>query len=73
MSRAQNSHAILIDMDFCLPALPKVLGVRQIDQARGFLPNLDCILLVAAGDKTRPDSVLECERLLADQTHLLGV
>ncbi len=144
MSRAQNNRTILIDMDLRLPALSRVLGVRQTDPARwflsgktaardflrtvspnlavgvnterlrdaaevildertgdvlkamdaeydpevviydlppmlscddviGFLPNLDCILLVAAGDKTRPDSVLECERLLADQTHLLGV
>ena len=144
MSRAQNNRTILIDMDLRLPALSKVLGVRQSDPARwflsgetppedffrlvgsnlavgvntdrlrdaaevildertgatlkameerydpdviiydlppmlscddviGFLPNLDCILLVAAGDRTRPDSVTECERLLADQTHLLGV
>ena len=144
MSRTQNNRTILIDMDLRLPALSKVLGVRQTDPARwfltgetaasdflrkvspnlavgvnterlrdaaevildertgetlkamearydpgvviydlppmlscddviGFLPNLDCILLVAAGDRTRPDSVLECERLLADQTHLLGV
>lgn len=144
MSRAQNNRTILIDMDLRLPALSRVLGVRQTDPARwflsgktaagdflrtvspnlavgvnterlrdaaevildertgkvlsameaeydpevviydlppmlscddviGFLPNLDCILLVAAGDRTRPDSVLECERLLADQTHLLGV
>lgn len=144
MSRAQNNRTILIDMDLRLPALSKVLGVRQTDPARGFLsgktaardflcsvgpnlavgvnnerlrdaaevimdertgkvlkameaefdpevviydlppmlscddvigflPNLDCILLVAAGDRTRPDSVMECERLLADQTNLLGV
>lgn len=144
LSRAQNNRTILIDMDLRLPALSKVLGVRQTETARrfllgetpardylrtvshnlavgvnnerlrdaaevildertgetlqsmeeayepdvviydlppmlscddviGFLPRLDCILLVAAGDRTRPDSVLECERLLADQTHLLGV
>lgn len=144
MSRTQNNRTILIDMDLRLPALSKVMGVRQSDPARffltgetptsdflrtvspnlavgvnnerlrdaaevildertgetlaamegtydpdvviydlppmlscddviGFLPNLDCILLVAAGDRTTPDSVLECERLLADQTHLLGV
>ena len=144
MSRTQNNRSILIDMDLRLPALSKVLGVRQSDPVRwflsgetaacdflrkvspnlavgvnnerlrdaaevildertgqtlkameaefdpgvviydlppmlscddviGFLPNLDCVLLVAAGDRTRPDSVLECERLLADQTNLLGV
>lgn len=144
MSRAQNNRTILIDMDLRLPALSKVLGVRQSDPARwflsgespagdflktvgsnlaigvnterlrdagevildertgqtlkamedkyepeviiydlppmlscddviGFLPNLDCVLLVAAGDRTRPDSVTECERLLADQTNFLGV
>jgi len=144
MSRAQNQRTILIDMDLRLPALSKVLGVRQNDPARwflsgqtapedflrsagpnlavgvntdrvrdaaevimdertgetlngmraqfdpdiviydlppmlscddviGFLPQLDCVLLVIAGDRTRPDSVTECERLLADQTQLLGI
>ena len=37
MSRAQNNRTILIDMDLRLPALSKVLGVRQSDPARWFL------------------------------------
>jgi MinD-like ATPase involved in chromosome partitioning or flagellar assembly len=56
--------------DIVVYDLPPMLSC---DDVMGFLPNLDCILLVAAGDRTRPDSVTECERLLADQTHLLGV
>lgn len=43
------------------------------DDGIGICPNFDCILLVAAGDRTGPDSDMECERLLADQTLLLGV
>lgn len=43
------------------------------DDVLGFLPQLDCVLLVVGGGRTRPEQVSECERLLADQTHLLGV
>lgn len=63
MERLYEPEVIIYD-------LPPMLSC---DDVIGFLPNLDCILLVAAGDRTRPDSVTECERLLADQTHLLGV
>lgn len=58
------------DPDVVIYDLPPLLSCEDVI---GFLPNLDCVLLVAAGDRTRPDSVLECERLLADRTHLLGV
>jgi Mrp family chromosome partitioning ATPase len=43
------------------------------DDVLGFLPQLDCVLLVVGGGRTRPEQVTECERLLADQIHLLGV
>ena len=58
------------DPDVLIYDLPPMLSC---DDVIGFLPQLDCVLLVIAGDRTRPDSVTECERLLADQTHLLGV
>ena len=58
------------DPEIIIYDLPPMLSC---DDVIGFLPNLDCILLVAAGDRTRPDSITECERLLADQTQLLGV
>ena len=43
------------------------------DDVIGFLPQLDCVLLVVGGGVTKASEVTECERLLADQTHLLGV
>lgn len=43
------------------------------DDVVGFLPQLDCVLLVVGGAITRPAEVTECEHLLADQTNLLGV
>ncbi|MEM7683613.1 MAG: CpsD/CapB family tyrosine-protein kinase [Pseudomonadota bacterium] len=56
--------------DIVIYDLPPMLAA---DDVLGFLPQLDCVLLVVGGGKTRPDEVTECERLLADQTHLLGV
>ncbi|MEM6933026.1 MAG: CpsD/CapB family tyrosine-protein kinase [Pseudomonadota bacterium] len=50
--------------------LPPILAC---DDVIGFLPHIDCILLVIGGGSTRADEVAECERILADQTHLLGV
>lgn len=43
------------------------------DDVLGFLPQLDCVLLIVGGGHTRPEQVTECERLLIDQTHLLGI
>lgn len=56
--------------DIVVYDLPPMLSC---DDVIGFLPQVDCMLLVASGDRTRPDSVTECERQLSDQTHLLGV
>lgn len=56
--------------DVVIYDLPPMLTT---DDVIGFLPQLDCVLLVAGGGRTRPEQVTECERLLADQTHLLGV
>ncbi|MEM7026551.1 MAG: CpsD/CapB family tyrosine-protein kinase, partial [Pseudomonadota bacterium] len=50
--------------------LPPILAC---DDVMGFLPQVDCILLVIGGGSTRPEEVAECERILTDQTHLLGV
>lgn len=43
------------------------------DDALGLLPQLDCVLLVIGGGHTRSAQVTECERLLAEQTNLLGI
>lgn len=43
------------------------------DDALGFLPQVDCVLLVAAAGHTTSEEIEECERLLAGNTHFLGV
>jgi protein-tyrosine kinase len=50
--------------------LPPML---QSDDVMAFLPNLDCVLLVAGAERTRLDEVDKCEHDLAEQTHVLGV
>ncbi len=50
--------------------LPPMLAC---DDVLGLLPQLDCVLLVVGAGTVRPQEVKECERLLADQTPLLGV
>ncbi|MEM7269367.1 MAG: CpsD/CapB family tyrosine-protein kinase [Pseudomonadota bacterium] len=56
--------------DIVVYDLPPMLSC---DDVIGFIPNIDCILLVTSGDRTRPDAITECERLLQDQVPLLGV
>ncbi len=43
------------------------------DDAIGFLPQVDCVLLVAAAGQTTPTEIDECERLLGETTNFLGV
>ncbi len=50
--------------------LPPML---QSDDVMAFLPQLDCVLLVAGAEKSRLDEVDKCEKDLADQTNVLGV
>lgn len=50
--------------------LPPLLAC---DDVMGFLPQVDCILLVIGGGMTRTEEIVECERVLKDQTQLLGV
>lgn len=56
--------------DVVIYDLPPMLTA---DDVLGFLPQLDCVLLIVGGGRTRPEQVTECERLLADQANLLGV
>lgn len=58
------------DPDVIIYDLPPLLAN---DDAIGFLPHLDCVLLVTAGDMTGPNDILKCERLLADKTNLFGI
>lgn len=43
------------------------------DDVMAFVPHLDCVLLIAAAEKTRLDEVDKCERDLAERTNVLGV
>ncbi|TPE48432.1 CpsD/CapB family tyrosine-protein kinase [Amaricoccus solimangrovi] len=56
--------------DVILYDLPPML---QSDDVMAFLPHLDCVLLVAASEKSRLDEVDKCEQELAEQTQVLGV
>ena len=56
--------------DVILYDLPPML---MSDDVMAFVPHLDCVLLVAAAEKTRLDEVDKCEQDLAEQTNVLGV
>lgn len=43
------------------------------DDTIGFLPNVDCTLLIAAAGVTTTAQIDRCERALAEQTNVLGV
>lgn len=56
--------------DIILYDLPPML---QSDDVMAFLSHLDCVLLIAAAEKSRLDEVDKCEHELAEQTNVLGV
>ena len=56
--------------DVILYDLPPML---QSDDVMAFLPHLDCVLLIAAAERSRLDEVDKCEQELAEQTQVLGV
>ena len=56
--------------DVILYDLPPMLAG---DDVMGFLPNLDCVLMVIGGGLSKPAEVTECERMLEDHCPLLGV
>jgi Mrp family chromosome partitioning ATPase len=43
------------------------------DDVMAFLPHVDCVLLVAAAERSRLDEIDKCEQDLADQSNVLGV
>lgn len=67
--RLQEATAAL-DPTAVVYDLPPMLTT---DDALGFLPQVDCVLLVAAAGQTTSEEIEECERLLAGNTHFLGV
>ena len=56
--------------DVVIYDLPPMLAS---DDVMAFLPHLDCVLLIAAAERSRLDEVDKCEQDLAEQTNLLGV
>ena len=69
-ARALSDTQELLKPDVVIYDLPPML---VCDDVMGFLPHLDCVLLIIGGGKTRAADVTECERMLADQTPILGV
>lgn len=69
-ARALEETQALLQPNVVIYDLPPMLAC---DDVMGFLPQLDCVLLVVGGGKTRASDVTECERMLADQSQLLGV
>lgn len=73
---SQSTSDVLTSMtdtyrpDIVIYDLPPML---VCDDVLGFLPHLDCVLLIAGGGITMADQIRDCERMLADQTNLLGV
>ena len=43
------------------------------DDVMAFLPHVDCVLLVAAAERSRLDEIDKCEQDLTEQTNVLGV
>ena len=60
----------MIEPDIVLCDLPPVLVG---DDVLGFLPHLDCLMMVVAAGMTRPDELEDAERLITGQTNFLGV
>jgi Mrp family chromosome partitioning ATPase len=56
--------------DVIIYDLPPML---MSDDVIAFLPHLDCVLLIAAAEKSRLDEVDKCEQELSEQTQVLGV
>jgi Mrp family chromosome partitioning ATPase len=56
-------HVVIYDMPPMLTS----------DDVLAFLPNVDGVLLVAAGGETKAGEIEECERLMAEHTNFLGV
>ena len=56
--------------DIVLYDLPPML---VSDDVIAFLPHLDCVILVAAAEKSRIDEIDKCEQDLAEHTNVLGV
>lgn len=69
-SHALNTMISSLAPNVVVYDLPPILSC---DDVIGFLPQLDCVLLVVGGGLTKPSEVTECENLLQDQCPILGI
>lgn len=67
---ALNTMRAQLAPDVVIYDLPPMLAC---DDVIGFLPQLDCILLVIGGGITKQSEITECENLLQDQCPILGM
>lgn len=76
LAQSQAAAAALREMidtlqpDLVLYDLPPIFAG---DDAIGFMPNVDCAMLVVAAGQTRAREIADCERLLSEATTFLGV
>ena len=59
-----------LNPDTVIYDLPPML---TCDDVMAFLPNVDCVLLIAGAEISTVDEIDRCEHDLAQQTNVLGV
>ena len=59
-----------LNPDTVIYDLPPML---TCDDVMAFLPNVDCVLLIAGAEISTVDEIDRCENDLAQQTNVLGV
>jgi len=69
-ARALADLKTAFEPDIVLFDLPPML---VNDDVLAFLPHVDCVLFVAAAERSRLDEIDKCEQDLADQSNVLGV
>jgi protein-tyrosine kinase len=70
VARRLDAMCAALDPDVVLFDLPPLLGR---DDATGFLPQVDGILLIADATRTTAAQIAECEALFKGSTRLFGV
>lgn len=70
VARALEEICDQLDPDVILYDMPPLLGC---DDVTAFLPNVDCVLLVAAAEKSTFEEIKFCERHLSARANLLGI
>jgi Mrp family chromosome partitioning ATPase len=69
-ARRLAEAASAVAADIVIYDLPPALAG---DDVIGFLPSLDCLMMVVAAGQTQPDELREAERMIEGSTNFLGV